>query len=82
MQKTIRVKSKNLYYQKTSSTAPELKCYTVKDLTWNYVFGTEIASGEATAYDQGFIDGYQKDKSGNANGIRTALLASDNFGSN
>ena len=70
-----------LYYQKTDPVVQDLKCYTVKDLAWNYVFGSKIKSGEATAYDQGFIDGYQKDKSGNPNGIKTALLASDGFGS-
>ena len=69
-----------LYYQKTSSTAPELKCYTVKDMSWNYVFGS-ATSGEATKYDSGFISDYQTDKSGNDNGIITALLASDGFGS-
>ena len=74
-------KTTTLYYQKTSSTAPALSCYTVKDLTWNYVFGDTTGPGVATDYGQGFTEGYQKDKSGNGNGIKTALLESDGFGS-
>ena len=82
LQPSTGTKTTTLYYQKISSTAPTLKCYTVKDLKWNYVFGTTIQSGAATKYDQGFIDGYQKDGSGKDNGIKTALLESDGFGSN
>ena len=80
LQPASGTKTTTLYYQKIDPTADPLKCYTVKDLSWNYVFGT-TTSGKATKYDQGFIDGYQKDKSGNGNGIKTALLTSEGFGS-
>ena len=81
LQPSTGTKTTTLYYQKTSSATQTLKCYTVKDLAWNYVFGVATPPGKASAYDQGFIDGYQNDKSGNPNGIKTALLASDGFGS-
>ena len=70
-----------LYYQKTSFATQDLYCYTVKDLTWNYVFGDTTEPGVATKYGDGFTEGYQKDKSGNGNGIKTALLTSEGFGS-
>ena len=74
-------KTTTLYYQKIDPNADPLKCYTVKDLTWNYVFGATITTGKATAYSQDFIDDYQQDKSENPNGIKTALLEIDGFGS-
>ena len=72
-----------LYYQKIDPTADPLKCYTVKNLTWNYVFGEETAmDGDvATEYSDEFMAQYQKDGNGNDNGIKTPLL-DDGFGSN
>ena len=81
LQPSTGTKTTTLYYQKTSSNADSLKCYTVRDFTWNYVFGEAIDSGKATEYAKSFKDGYQQDKSGNPNGIKTALLASEGFGS-
>ena len=81
LQPSTGTKTTTLYYQKIGSNADSLKCYTTKDLTWNYVFGDTTGAGVATKYGQGFIAGYQNDKSGNPNGIETALLASDGFGS-
>ena len=72
-----------LYYQKTDPNADPLKCYTVKLLTWNYVFGAGAATsgGVADTYSDEFMTQYQQDGNGNDNGIKTALL-DDNFGSN
>ena len=77
-------KTTTLYYQKIDPNADPLKCYTVKDLTWDYVFGegTATSGGEATEYSAEFINAYQRDELNNDNGIKTALLASDGFGSN
>ena len=84
LQPASGTKTTTLYYQKTDTSADSLKCYTVKDLSWNYVFGEDTASsgGVATAYSPEFTADYQKDSSGKDNGIKTALLASDGFGSN
>ena len=80
LQPSTGTKTTTLYYQKTSSTAEALKCYTVKDLSWNYVFGSST-TGVAQAYSNEFIAEYQRDGAGNDNGIKTALLESDKFGS-
>lgn len=71
-----------LYYAKVASRGEDpLKCYTVRDLTWNYVFGDTITKGVPTGYGPLFISNYQTDKSENPNGIKTALLPSEGFGS-
>ena len=79
------LKGKNtttLYYQKTSSATQNLMCYTVKDLSWNYVFGAETATsgGVAEAYSDKFTEDYQCNGEDD-NGIKTALLVNDGFGS-
>ena len=71
--------NKTLYYAATPTAAP-LKCYTVKDLSWDYVFGSETV-GEATSYSAEFKAGYQQDDKSIDNGIKTALLKNDKFGS-
>ena len=83
LQPSSGTKTTTLYYQKIDPTADPLKCYTVKDLSWNYVFGAETAAsgGVAEAYSDEFIAQYQRDGT-NDNGIKTALLATDGFGSN
>ena len=74
--------SNTLYYQKIDPNADPLKCYTVKDLSWNYVFGSSAypSGGKATAFSSEFHNDYQLDIDGQNNGITSPLLDS-NFGS-
>lgn len=44
------------------------------------MFGTPSTAHEATEYSSDFKNNYQKDSSGNANGVTTALLSSEGFG--
>ncbi|MDO5328534.1 MAG: BspA family leucine-rich repeat surface protein [Coriobacteriia bacterium] len=52
--------SKTLYYQKFDDTADALKCYTVKDMSWNSVFINSSTAGIPKAYDPVFDNDYCK----------------------
>ncbi|MDO5328531.1 MAG: BspA family leucine-rich repeat surface protein [Coriobacteriia bacterium] len=79
LQPTEGEKTTTLYYHKVDESAPALKCYTTRDMAWNKAFEGD-QGGHATSYASDFVTKYQKDKSGNNNGIETAQL-SDKFGS-
>lgn len=68
-----------IYYYKEKDTAPPLKCYTTKDISYKDAFIIPESGpfpAKATDYTEYFKNTYQKDSSGNNNGVSTAQLDS------